>query len=53
MHVAQALVGDVRIDLGGGDVLMPEELLHAPEVGTVGEETGGVGVAERVRRHPL
>ena len=53
MHVAEALVRDVCVDLGGGDVLVPKELLHTPEVSPVGEETGGVGVAERVRRYPL
>ena len=37
-------VGDVGVDLGGGDVGMAEHGLDGAEVGAVHEEVGGEGV---------
>lgn len=48
MDFAEVLVGDVGVDLGGGDVGVAEETLDGAEVGTVHKEVGGEGVAERV-----
>ena len=49
MHFAQLLVGEVRVDLRGGDIRVAEEFLHGAEVGAVYEEIGGEAVAEQVR----
>ena len=49
VHFAQLFVGEVRVDLRGGDVRVAEELLHGAEVGTVYEEIGGEAVAQEVR----
>jgi hypothetical protein len=38
----------VEVLLGGDDAAVPEALLHRLEVGTAGEQPGGVGVAEVV-----
>src|SRR5215468_10017771 len=46
----QALVGDVGVDLGRGDVRVAEHLLDAAEVGSVIQEMGCEGVAQDVRR---
>ena len=53
MDVPQPLVGDVGVDLGGRHVLVAQQLLDASEVGAVGQEVGGVGVAQGVGRHLL
>ena len=46
----QALGGDVRIDLGGGQMRVPQEFLHAAQVGPGVQHVRGVGMAEFVRR---
>lgn len=46
---AEALDGDVGVDLGGGQVGVAQEFLHAPEVGAVVQEVGGEGVPQGVR----
>ena len=35
--VPQALISDVRVDLGGRHVLVAQKLLDAPEIGAVGQ----------------
>ena len=45
----QPLVGQVGVDLGGGEVLVPEELLDHSQVRAAVEEVGGERVSERVR----
>ena len=42
-------VGDVGVDLGGGDVGVAEHGLDGADVGAVHEEVGGEAVAEGVR----
>ena len=37
------------IDLGGGDIRVPEQLLHDAEVRTAREQVGGEAVSERMR----
>lgn len=48
MDFAEVGVGDVGVDLGGGDVGVAEDGLDGAEVGAVHEEVGGEGVAEGV-----
>jgi len=38
MHTAQAILVNVRIDLGGGHVGMAEHFLHAAQVGAALEQ---------------
>lgn len=45
MNFAEVGVGDVGVDLGGGDVGVAEHGLDAAEVGAVHEEVGGEGVS--------
>ncbi len=48
MDFFQVGVGDVGVDLGGGDVGMAEHGLDGADVGAVHEEVGGKAVAEGV-----
>ena len=48
MDGAEAVLVDVGIDLGGGDVGVAEHFLDDAEVGAVVEEMGGEAVAELV-----
>src|SRR5687768_18413055 len=45
----ELLHGDVRVDLGGGEAGVAEELLYVAEVGAAVEEVRGEGVAQGVR----
>ena len=49
MDFAKVLVGDVGVDLGGGNVGVAEHGLNGAEIGAVHEEVGGEGVTEGVR----
>jgi hypothetical protein len=49
MNITQALVGDVRVDLGGGDIFVPEQLLDGAQISAVPEQVCGVGMAQRMR----
>lgn len=49
VDVAEVGVGDVGVDLGGGDVGVAEEALDGADVGAVHEEVSGEGVSEGVR----
>lgn len=53
MDFAEVGVGDVGIDLGGGDVGVAEHGLDGADVGAVHEEVGGEAVAESVGRNML
>ncbi len=46
VYFTQLLVGEVCVDLRGGDVCMAKELLHRAQVGAIHEEVGGETVAE-------
>jgi len=41
VDVAQLLVGDVGIYLGGGDIAVSQEFLDGPEVDALVQEVGG------------
>ena len=47
----QALVEDVSVDLGRGNVGVPKQRLHHAQVGAVVQEVAGEGVAQHVRAH--
>ena len=44
----EAVLIDMRIDLGGGDIGMAEQFLNDPQVGTVAEKVGGKAVAKQM-----
>jgi len=48
-----ASLRDVGVDLGGGDVLMAQQLLHHAQVGAAVQHVGGKGVPQQVGRHRL
>ena len=50
VDVAEAFVGYVGVDLGGGDVFVAEELLHGAKVNALGHQIGGVRMAQGVGR---
>ncbi len=45
---AAALLQNVGVDLGRADVGMAEQGLKGPQIGTVGQQMGGEGVAQHV-----
>ena len=47
--VLQSLSRYVRVNLGGGKVLVPEQLLYAADVGASVEKMGGKRMPNRVR----
>ena len=46
--VTQAFLGDVGVDLGGGEGGVPQEGLDASQVGSIVEQVGGEGVSQLV-----
>lgn len=48
MDLAEVGIGDVRVDLGGGDVSVSEHGLDGAKVGAVHEKVGGERMAEGV-----
>jgi len=53
MEFFQPVLVDMGVDLGRGDVGMAQHDLHGAQVGAVGQEVGGKGVAQHVRRDGL
>jgi len=53
VDLAPAAVGDVRVQLGGGEVGMAEHLLDAAQVGAALQKVGREGVAEEMRGDAL
>ena len=49
VHRAEAVTGEVGVDLRGGEISVSEELLNDPQVGTALEQVSRVRVAQRVR----
>jgi hypothetical protein len=45
MHVLESLLGDVGVDLGGGDVAVAQEVLDDTQVGAAFQQMGGEAVA--------
>jgi hypothetical protein len=48
-HLLQVLQGQVGVELGAGDLGMPQDGLDVPQVRLVAEQMRGHGVAETVR----
>ena len=53
VEVAAAAVGDVRVQLGRGEIGVPEHLLDAAQVGAPFEQVGRERVPEEVGMNPL
>ena len=53
MDCAELVVGDVGVDLGGGNVGVAEHDLDGTDIGTVTEEISGKTVTNHVRGHLL
>src|ERR1700722_6106233 len=49
VHLGQMLEVEVRVDLGGADVRVPEQLLHAAQVAARLEQMAGEGMPEHMR----
>ena len=48
MDLFQALVVDMGINLGGGDIGMSQQFLNDPQVGSVLKQVGSEGVAQEM-----
>ena len=48
-HLLQAFVGNVGVDLRGGNVGVPQQCLHHAQIGAVVHQMRGKGVAQIVR----
>src|SRR3546814_5077194 len=53
VDLGQVLVVEVGVDLGGGDVGVAEQFLHAAQVARGLEHVAGEGVPQQVRMHAL
>ena len=53
MNFLELRVGNMRIYLGGGNIGMPEQALHAAQVGTIAQQVGRKAMTQRVRRNML
>jgi hypothetical protein len=49
VHGVEALLIDVGVDLGGGNISVTQEFLDDTQIGAVFEQMGGETVAEQVR----
>lgn len=49
VHLVEPLVGDVGVNLRGGDGGVAEHLLDRTDVGTINEQLSGEGVAKNMR----
>src|SRR3989304_9307375 len=53
VHVSQLFVGDMGINLGGGDVGMTKHYLNGTNISTIGKQISGKAVSNDVRSHFL
>lgn len=53
VHPGQVLEIQVSIDLGGGDIRVPQQFLDGTEVATGFQQVAGKGVPQQVRMQPL
>jgi len=53
MECLESVLVDVGVDLGGGNIGMAKHKLHGAQVGAMGQEVGGEGVAQHVRGNGL
>ena len=51
-HLGQAVLGDVGVDLGGGDVGVAEQGLDHAQIGPAFQQMGGEGMAQHMRADP-
>ena len=51
MYLLELLVGDVGVDLGGGDGRVAEHGLDAADVSAIGKKIGSKAVTKGVRMH--
>ena len=49
VHGHQVGERDLRVLLRGGEARVPEQFLDRAQVGAIGQQVGGIGVAEAVR----
>src|SRR5215211_1449541 len=52
VDLLDSLPGEVRVELGGGNVGVSQHLLDRAQVAAAGKQVGGEGVAQRVWAHP-
>lgn len=50
MQLTQALSGDVRINLGGGEIAMSQQHLYDTQIRAVVQQMGRKGVTHHMRR---
>ena len=53
VDVAEAIGGQMGVDLGRADVGVAEHLLQRPQIAAARQQVGGERVAQRVRAHPV
>ena len=53
VHFLEMRVGHVGIDLGGGDIAVPQHRLNRAQVGAIHQQVGGERVAQSVRSDML
>jgi hypothetical protein len=41
MYIFKLFIGHMRVNLGRGDVLMAQELLHQAQINALGQKIGG------------
>lgn len=49
VHFLEMRVGHVGVDLGGGDIAMPQHRLDRTQIGTIHQQVGSERVAQSVR----
>ncbi len=53
VYRAEVFPVDVGVDLGSGEVRVPQHFLDGAEIGSTLEQMGGKAVPKRVQRNPL
>ena len=49
MHFAQFFIGQMRVNLGSGNIGMAKEFLHRPQIRAVHQKIRGKAVAQHMR----
>ena len=47
------LIGQVSVDLSGGQMLVAQQLLYFPEIGSTVDQMGGIGMTKRMGAGPF
>ena len=50
-HLFESFIGNVGVDLRGGNIGMPKQYLHYAQIGAMVHQMRGEGVAQIVRRN--